>query len=182
MVFPRFLGAVSQRPAPVLLDLGPAIGANVSFLGERLGCKLLIGDLYKELASGRDATPDELKATLLARLTSTVSSPLDAVLCWDVFDFLERRTAHAVAEFLVNRLAPGGLIHGMFGTIPGELDCYTRYVLQSPSTMTCRHEPIRPHKRSVLSTRDLAAMFAGTMVTESVLLKNQRREILIRKV
>jgi hypothetical protein len=181
VVFPRFLGAVSQRPSPVILDLGPAIGANVSFLGERLACKLLIGDLYKELAAGRDATPDDRKAALVARLTSTVTAPLDAVLCWDVFDFLDRRTAFAVAEFLAGQLAPGGVIHGMFGTLPGDLDSYTRYVLQSPSTMTCRSEPISPHKRSVLTTRDLATMFAGTKVTESVLLKNQRREILLRK-
>lgn len=181
IVLPRFLGALAQRPSPVLLDLGPAIGANVTFLGERLGCKLLIGDLHKELAARRDVPPEDLRSAILDRLGTAVSLPLDGVLCWDVFDYFDRRTAHAVAEFLVRRLTPGGIVHGMFGTTPAELDCFTRYVLQSAATLTCRYEPVRPVKRTVLSTSDLAAMFAGTKVTESVLLKNQRREILLRK-
>ena len=49
VVLPRFLGAVAPRPSPVILDLGPAIGTNVTFLGERLACKLLIGDLFHEV-------------------------------------------------------------------------------------------------------------------------------------
>ena len=181
VVLPRFLGAVSQRASPVLLDLGPAIGTNVTFLGERLGCKLLIGDLHHELAAGASAAPDELRASLLGRLQRAVTAPLDGVLCWDVFDFLDRPTAQAVAEFLVGKLALGGAIHGLFSTIPGDVDCFTRYVIQNPSAIICRHEPIAPRKRAVLSTPQLAAMFAGTKVTESVLLKNQRREILLRK-
>jgi hypothetical protein len=181
VVLPRFLGAVSQRASPVLLDLGPAIGTNVTFLGERLGCKLLIGDLHHEITAASSASPDELRASLLGRLQRAVTAPLDGVLCWDLFDYLDRPTAQAIAQFLVGKLAVGGAIHGLFSTIPGDVDCVTRYVIQSPSSITCRVEPIAPRKRAVLSTPQLAAMFSGTKVTESVLLKNQRREILLRK-
>ena len=41
-----FLQAMAGSTAPVIVDLGPAIGANVSFLGSRLGCKLFPEDLY----------------------------------------------------------------------------------------------------------------------------------------
>src|SRR5204863_5156277 len=42
----KFLGSLTSREAPVLLDLGPVVGSNVVFFGERLGCKILIEDLF----------------------------------------------------------------------------------------------------------------------------------------
>jgi len=178
-VLPRFLGAVAQRDSPVILDLGPAVGANVSFLGERLACKLLIGDVYHDLAAGRSG--DELRESIAARLARAVTSPLDGVLCWDWFDYLDKQTAQLVAGFVADHLAPGGVVHGMFSSQPGELTTYTRYIVQSPSTLTCRVEAAAPRKRAILSTRDLSTIFPGTKILDSVLLKNQRREILLRK-
>jgi hypothetical protein len=181
VVLPRFLGAVAQRPSPVILDLGPAVGTNVSFLGERLACKLLIGDLFHEVRAVKSETPEDVRAALMARLERTVTSPLDAVLCWDAFDYLNRATAQIVAAFLVQRLQPGGVIHGYFAAAAGDIDRYTRFIIQGPSTLTCRYESVPTRRRGVLTTRDLAAIFAGTTVMESVLLKTQRREILLRK-
>ena len=181
VVLPRFLGAVAPRPAPVVLDLGPAVGTNVTFLGERLACKLLIGDLFSEVRAVKSESPDELRTALMARLERTVTSPLDGILCWDAFDYLDRATAQAMAAFLVQHLQPGGVIHGYFAAAAGNIDRSTRYIIQGPSTLTCRYDSVPPRKRGVLSTRDLAAIFAGTTVMESVLLKSQRREILLRK-
>ena len=181
VVLPRFLGAVAPRSSPVILDFGPAVGANVSFLGERLACKLLIADVFHEVRAVKSDTPDELRTALMARLERTVTSPLDGVLCWDAFDYLNRATAQAVAAFLVQHLQPGGVVHGYFAAAPGDIDRCTRYIIQGPSTLTCRHESVPIRKRGVLSTRDLAVVFAGTTVMESVLLKSQRREILLRK-
>ena len=48
-VLATFLSIVSSRPAPELVDLGPAIGKNIAFLGERIGCKIHVEDLYAEL-------------------------------------------------------------------------------------------------------------------------------------
>jgi hypothetical protein len=181
VVLPRFLAAMAPRSSPVLLDLGPAVGANVSFLGERLACKLLVGDLFHDLKTIRPEASDELRAALMARLDRIVTSPLDGVLAWDAFDYVDRTTAHAVAEFLAGRLTNGGVMHGFFGTAPGEIDRYARYFIQDTSTLVARYEPAVPRRRCVLSTRDLAVMFAGTKLTESVLLKTQRREILLKK-
>jgi hypothetical protein len=180
-VLPRFLAAVAQRPSPVLLDLGPVVGANVTFFGERLGCRLLIGDLHADLDRSRGKPPQERAEAIVDRLHAAVHTPLDGVLCWDTFDYFDRATASAVAGFLVDHLSPGGVLHGLFGTEPAEIDCRTRYVLQSPSSLICRHESAAPFRRVVLTTRDLAVMFPGTKVTESVLLKTRRREILLRK-
>ena len=53
--FGRFLHALSLRESPIVLDLGPIVGGNVNFLGERLGCKYLVEDLYAEHRIARHA-------------------------------------------------------------------------------------------------------------------------------
>jgi len=180
VVLPKFLAALGARAAPTILDLGPVVGANVSFFGERLGCKLLIGDFHRDIDShGRDAAA--LQERLIARLTSTVPAGLDGVLCWDVFDFLPKPIAHAVGGFLTGRLLPGGVIHGFFGSTPAELTHYTKFIVQSPTSLESRSEPAPATKRTVLQTRDLTTMFPGLKIVESVLLKSQRRETLMRK-
>lgn len=45
----RFLSKLAARPQPLLLDLGPVVGANVTFFGENLGCKILVEDLFRDI-------------------------------------------------------------------------------------------------------------------------------------
>ncbi len=44
-----FLSLVFSQPAAELVDLGPVIGPDITFLGERVGCKIHVGDLYADL-------------------------------------------------------------------------------------------------------------------------------------
>lgn len=180
IVLPKFLSGLSNVSTPTILDLGPVVGSNVAFLGDQLGCKLLIGDLHRDLDT-EGITADEARERIMARLKTTVVAPVNGILCWDVFDFLSRPTAQTLGAFLTGILAPGGLVHGFFGTTQGELTHYSRFVLQSPRSLECRRVPARPVKRTVLQTRDLTVMFGGLTMVESVLLKSQQRETLLRK-
>ena len=45
----KFLAALTAHESPVLLDLGPVVGSNVSFFGEQLGCKIFVEDLYADI-------------------------------------------------------------------------------------------------------------------------------------
>jgi len=45
----RFLSLLFARPAPEMVDLGPVIGSNITFLGERVGCKIHVEDLYADI-------------------------------------------------------------------------------------------------------------------------------------
>jgi len=45
----KFVAGLTGREAPVLVDLGPVIGGNVSFFGERLGCKIVVEDIAKDI-------------------------------------------------------------------------------------------------------------------------------------
>src|SRR4029450_4610017 len=45
----KFLSCLTSRESPVLVDLGPVVGSNVSFFGEQLGCKIFVEDLFADL-------------------------------------------------------------------------------------------------------------------------------------
>ena len=45
----KFLHTLTSRELPVLLDLGPLVGSNVSYFGEQLGCKIFVEDIFADL-------------------------------------------------------------------------------------------------------------------------------------
>ena len=175
------MAALAQQPAPVLVDLGPVVGTNITFFGERLACKIFVDDLYADVEShARKGTRDQLATDLLARLTHEPNT-VDGVLCWDLFDFLDRTTGQALASKLRELLRPGGAVYGLFGTTPIDLTHYTRFMVEAEDTLRLRTYPATPIKRNVMLTRDLNRMFEGLTVAESVLLKTSTRETLFRK-
>ncbi len=85
--------------------------------------------------SGSRAT---LAQAILARLTQPDES-VDGILCWDLFDFLDRPTGQALAHRLARLVRKGGVLHGFFGTTPMELRHYSRYVIEAADTSACSH-------------------------------------------
>jgi len=180
---PKLLSALSAYSSPILLDLGPVVGANVAFFGERLSCKLLIEDLRVDIAAAvREGRTQELGDVLTARIHATVPEPVHGVLCWDLFDSLDRNTARILAECLCGLLRPQGLLHGLFGTKASNEDSRTKFIVESESALRCRREPADPLPRYALQTGEINRMFAGMSTVESVLLQTHTREVLFRKV
>src|SRR5688500_20233571 len=84
---PKFLSALTQSDAPVLVDFGPVIGSNVGFFGERLDCKLFIDDLSADLdRHARPVTMDALAGLFEKRIRPAASS-VCGLLCWEHFGF-----------------------------------------------------------------------------------------------
>ncbi|MFI5177304.1 MAG: class I SAM-dependent methyltransferase [Vicinamibacterales bacterium] len=180
-VFPRFMTALAHQPAPMLLDLGPVVGPNITFFGERLACKIFVEDLFADVeAHARKGTRDALGADLVNRVAHEPGT-IDGILCWDLFDFLDRATGQALASKLTKLLRTGGALYGLFGTTPIDLTHYTRFVVESEDTLRLRTSPATLTRRNVMLTRDINKMFEGLTVTESVLLKTSTRETLFRK-
>ncbi|MEO8078072.1 MAG: class I SAM-dependent methyltransferase [Acidobacteriota bacterium] len=180
--FPKLLAAISQQPdAPVLIDLGPVIGTNVGFFGERLGCKLFIEDLFADYdRHARAGTLEALPAAITTRFRHADGS-VDGVLCWDFFDFLAKPAALSLAKQIVRMLRPGGAVMGFFCTSASERAAFTKYEVVDDHSL--RH---RPHAGSggakhVLPNRDIIKMFDGLIVSDSFLLKNNTREFLLRR-
>lgn len=180
--FPKFLTALSQRESPVIVDFGPVIGGNVSFFGERFGCKLHIEDLFADVERhARAHKRDEMPAFFANRLTHEGGS-VDGVLMWDLFDFLDRASAVTLAAKVAHMIRPGGAVFGYFGAAAADLTHYSKFVIQTESELRLRPYPATPVKRQVLQNRDIIKMFDPLTVAESFLLKTNTRETLFRRL
>jgi hypothetical protein len=181
---PKFLASLATRPQPLLLDLGPVIGTNVTFFGEQLGCKILVEDLFKDIDRHvRDGKLDELPAFLAKRLPQETGT-VDGILCWDVFDYLDKASAQLLAQQLTRILRPDGVLLAFFSTSEpagGAKPAYTRHVVVDPANLQHRaYTAARGKQRPVLN-RDIQRMFEPLRITEQFLLKTNLREVLFRK-
>jgi SAM-dependent methyltransferase len=180
----RFLGSLGARQQPLLLDLGPVVGTNVTFFGEELGCKILVEDLAKDIDRHvREGKTEELPAFFANRFHQADAS-VDGVLCWDVFDYLERGAAEPLARQLTRMLKPDGVLLAFFSTADPRSavkPTYTRHVVVDKASLQHRPYPaLRGRQRPVLN-RDIQRMFEPLRITEQFLLKTNMREVLFRK-
>ncbi len=177
----KFLSVLTSRPDPVLLDLGPVIGANVSFFGEQLGCKILVEDLYSDIERHERSGTTANLASFLAKRFPQADASVDGILCWDLLDFLEPAAAQALAVELSRVLAVDGALLGFFSTSSSREANFVKYVVVDDGNL--RHRPYGPQRmRSrVLQNRDIIRMFEKLRVSDSFLLQTNIREILFRK-
>ena len=104
----RFLAGLGSRQRPVLLDLGPVVGSNVTFFGEEVGCKILVEDLSKDIDRHvHQSKLEDLPAFFDKRFPQEAET-IDGILCWDIFDYLERAPAERLARQLTRVLRPDG--------------------------------------------------------------------------
>jgi hypothetical protein len=184
-VLPRFVASLSARQQPVLLDLGPVVGSNVSFFGEQLGCKIIVEDLSKDIDRHvREGKLDDLPASLSKRFPQE-SGSIDGILCWDVFDYLDKKSAKSLAEQLTRVLRTDGVLLALFSTAepqPGAKAEYTRHVVVNQSSLQHRPYVAARAKQRPLPNRDIQRLFEPLRIAEQFLLKSNQREVLFRKL
>jgi hypothetical protein len=179
---PKFLANVAVKPSPVLLDLGPVVGRNVSFFGEELGCRMRVEDLFSDIERHAAAgTLDQLPAFFRTRFKSEPGT-IDGILCWDVFDFLDRAAATALAATLAKLLVADGSLLGFFSTAvePGRA-LYTKYVVVDRGALRYRSYGGTQARQRSLQNRDIIKLFETLRVSDSFLMKTNMREIIFRK-
>ena len=191
----QFVAALDGRESPVVVDLGAAVGANVTFLGDRLGCKLHVADILSKVEtwwSPVDPSDEstEVDAAALeaererrreARRLDHTSDSADGVLGWDVFDYLDDEAAPALAREVIRVLKPGGvtfLCHG-----PEKRIVVGPVQFEILDDVTLRYRPLamaRPEPR-VWQSRPFTNLFAGLTISNSFLLTSRMREVVLRK-
>src|SRR5262245_5520032 len=180
-VLRKFLTCLTAREAPVLLDLGPVVGSNVSFFGEQLGCKIVVADTFADLdRHTRDGKLEAFPAYLKTRFTEPAST-VDGILCWDLFDYLDRPSAQALADQLTRLLRPEGALLGFFGTAQARDPRYTKYIVVDEVNLKHRAYGAARGRQSALLNRGTIRPFLTVGVSDSFLLQNNLREILFRK-
>jgi hypothetical protein len=176
----KFLACLTSRESPVLMDLGPVVGPNVTFFGERLGCKIILEDLFGDLDRFPKNAETPFAEFLKTRLKHEEGS-VDGVLCWNFFDYLDLPSANALAAALKKVLRPDGAVLAFFTTVGVAEGRFSKYVIMDEDSVKQRPYSSVGRKQTAFPNRDIIRMFDGLKVAESFLLKTNIREFLFRK-
>ena len=176
----KFLANLTSRESPVLMDLGPVVGSNVTFFGERLGCKIILEDLFGDLDRYPKNSETPFAEYLKTRLKHEAGS-VDGILCWNFFDYLDLPSAQALAISLTKLLRPEGTLLGFFTTVGAADTRFSKYVILDEDSVKQRAYSSGGKKQTSFQNRDIIRMFEGLKVAESFLLKTNVREFLFRK-
>ena len=180
----KFLANLNARSQRLLVDLGPVVGTNVAFFGEELGCKIHVEDVFKDI--DRHVTEDKLDAlpSFLAKRFAQEDGTVDGILCWDIFDYLDKGSAQVLARELVRMLRPEGMLFALFNVVEAATKAppgFTRYVVADRQQLQYRAYRGARGKQRPLSPRDIQRLFEPLHIYEQFLLKNNLREVLFRK-
>jgi len=183
-VLAPFLNGLAARQRPVLLDLGPVVGSNVTFFGEEVGCKIFVEDLSADIDRHvNEGTIQNLPAFFDRRFPQAPAT-VDGILCWDIFDYMERPAAERLAGQLMRLLRPEGLLLAFFGTADPRsfpTPTYTRHVVVDRGHLCHRPYHAARAKQKPSVNRDIQRLFEPLRIAENVLLKTNLREVLFRK-
>jgi hypothetical protein len=177
----KFVASLRSHESPVLLDLGPVVGSNIAFFGEQLGCKILVEDVFADIDRFyREQRIADLPAFLEKRFPQADAS-VNGILCWDLFDFLSKPAAQAIATHLARVLAVNGALFGFFNTAHPREARLTKFVVVDENNLRHKAYSTARMRQPVLQHRDIIRLFERLRVSDSFLLHSNVREILFRK-
>ncbi len=179
--FKKLLTTLTAKESPALLDVGPVVGGNISFFGEHLGCKIFVEDIYADLERHLHAKTIADFPAFLAKRFPQADQSIDAVICWDLLDYLDKASAPALADQLTRILRPEGALLAFFANAMPRDAHYTKYVVADDANLKHRPYPASRAPQVVLQNRDIIRLFSGLRVSDSFLMKNNVREMLFRK-
>jgi hypothetical protein len=180
-----------------LLDLGAAWQTTLSFFIEK-GFRVTADDLLrtwkqfleqdeKALREAGAKGPDpSLDLTPAGRATRFLESNLqypaasfDAVLLWDLLDYLEQPMATKTVGCITELLRPGGVVFAMFHSKKPE--GFQRYRVADSNTLQVISSPVLCPAQRVYQNREIQDLFARYRTTKSFIARDQLRETLFIK-
>jgi hypothetical protein len=178
-----------------LLDLGPAWQTTLSFFIER-GFRVSSEDILREWKdflseeelrlSGASAAPETLDMTPTGRATRFLESNLqyprasfDAVLIWDLIDYLEPALAKQTIVNLTELLRPGGVVFALFHS--KKPDTFQRYRIADSNSLQILSASVLCPAQKVYQNREIQDLFSRFRTTKSFVSRDQLRETLFIK-
>src|SRR6266478_1297815 len=178
-----------------LLDLGPAWQTTLSFFIERgfrvssedilRGWKAFLTEEETRLREDADArekldmTPKGRATRFLADNLQYPRASFDAVLLWDLLDYLEPMLAKQMVENLTELLRPGGVILAMFHSKKPE--GFQRYRVADSNTLQVISSAVICPPQKVYQNREIQDLFARFRTMKSFVGRDQLRETLFIK-
>lgn len=178
-----------------LLDLGPAWQTTLSFFIER-GFRVSSEDMLREwkeflkeeearlqdaaLASGDlDMTPAGRASRFLESNLQYSRSSFDAVLVWDLLDYLEPALAKQAVSNLTELLRPGGVVFALFHSKKPE--GFQRYRIADSNSLQIISASVLCPAQKVYQNREIQDLFSRFRTMKSFVSRDQLRETLFIK-
>jgi hypothetical protein len=193
----EFLWNLDGLGRGTLLDLGPAWQTTLSFFIER-GFRVSSEDIlraWKDFlieeeeklreATGRaaqhnlDVTPAARATRFLEANLQYPNSSFDAILLWDLLDYLEPLVAKQMVANLTELLRPGGVVFAMFHSKKPE--GFQRYRVVDPTTLQVTFSPVLCPAQRVYQNREIQDLFSRYRTVKSFVGRDQLRESLFIK-
>jgi 2-polyprenyl-3-methyl-5-hydroxy-6-metoxy-1,4-benzoquinol methylase len=181
-----FIAAVTRKPNPVVLDIGPVIGSNIEFF-LNLGVKIYMEDLlpaylnpmYTRLIDDK-LTLDEQK--FFSENLQYEDAYFDGLICWDMMNYVDPRFAKSFAAAITAKMRPDSCILGLFHTQKdkGPSALY-KYRVCSETMLEYIPIGLDLEVKRVYQTRDVTQLFSAFESQKFYLLKHNMIEVLLKK-
>ncbi len=191
----EFLWNLDGLGRGALLDLGPAWQTTLSFFIERgfrvssedilRGWKAFLTEEEARLRADADArdtldmTPGGRATRFLAENLQYPRASFDAVLLWDLLDYLEPMLVKQMVASLTELLRPGGVILAMFHSKKPE--GFQRYRVADSDTLQVISSAVICPAQKVYQNREIQDLFARFRTLKSFVGRDQLRETLFIK-
>jgi SAM-dependent methyltransferase len=167
-----------------ILDLGSTSPANIAFFTE-LGLRVSTEDVLRAsadpdyLAVQEDGSPQFSAEKFLAENLTYTESQFDAVLCWDIADYLPETLVKPLVERIYSVLKPHGTLLAFFhDKDPGPGSPLYRYHIAQPDTLEM--EPRATFKlQRVFNNRHVETLFASFASRKFFLGRDNLREVIV---
>jgi hypothetical protein len=191
----EFLWNLDGLGRGTLLDLGPAWQTTLSFFIERgfrvssedflRGWKAFLTEEEKRLREDADAretldmTPSGRATRFLAESLQYPHASFDAVLLWDLPDYLEPMLVKQMVARLTELLRPGGVVLAMFHSKKPE--GFQRYRVADSNTLQVISSAVICPAQKVYQNREIQDLFGRFRTMKSFVGRDQLRETLFIK-
>jgi 2-polyprenyl-3-methyl-5-hydroxy-6-metoxy-1,4-benzoquinol methylase len=191
----EFLWNLEGLGRGTLLDLGPAWQTTLSFFIER-GFRVTSEDIlrgWSEFLAAEEAalkkpmtaedyaarTPEAIAKKFLAENLQYAPSSFDALLIWDVLDYMEPTLSKSMVAHLTDLLRPGGVVLGMFHSKKPE--GFRRYRVMDTHTLQVLETKTIVPAQKVFQNREIQDLFGRFRTMKSFVGRDQLRETLFIK-
>ena len=178
----HFLKILPRNAGMHVLDLGGVSETNVTFLSE-LGCKVYLDNLLANFDSAKQGLPNrrfapDMAAAFVEENLRYQAEQFDAILVWDVLEFLDRELLTAIVPRLFDILKPGGGMLAFFHTqTRGEGVELYRYQIEGADTLLLRSLQSRPLP-ATFNNRSIERLFGEFDSLKFFLTRDHLREVI----
>jgi len=182
--FNEFIKAISREQGLKILDLGSTSAANITFM-TGLGHGFHQGDVLRQasdkslLVPNGDDSPTLDVERFLRESMNFAREDFDAVMFWDVADFLPDSLVAPVIERVHYAMKPGGTMLAFFHTKDAGPDApFYRYNIAAKDTLEL--QPVRGFRlRRIYQNRQVENLFRDYASIKFFLGRDNIREMLI---